>query len=70
MISQLERLMHYPMVRSRIEQGKLFLHGWHYLIGQGKVLIFDVERQRFVPTDVVMDDRAEGGESVSIYQLQ
>lgn len=67
-VMQLERLMHYPMVRSRVEQGRLFLHGWHYLIEQGKVLILDVERQGFVPTDVVMD--AQGTPGAAIYQLQ
>ena len=40
---QLERLMGYPMVRSRVEAGGLYLRGWHYLIEEGRVLVLDVE---------------------------
>lgn len=49
-VLQLERLMGYPMVRRRVEQGRLFLHGWHYVIEEGEVHVFDVERGRFVPS--------------------
>lgn len=48
-ILQLERLMTYPMVRERVEQGKLFLHGWHYTIEEGEVSILDVHSGMFVP---------------------
>jgi carbonic anhydrase len=48
-VLQLERLMGYPMVRRRVEAGQLFLHGWHYVIEDGEVHVFDVERGRFVP---------------------
>lgn len=48
-VIQLERLMGYPMVRRRVEAGQLFLHGWHYVIEEGEVHVFDVERGRFVP---------------------
>lgn len=46
-VLQLERLMQYPMVARRVEQGKLFLHGWHYLIDEGKVLVLDIHSGRF-----------------------
>jgi len=48
-VLQLERLMAYPMVRRRVEQGRLFLHGWHYVIEEGEVHVFDVESGSFVP---------------------
>ncbi|MCH7342353.1 carbonic anhydrase [Pelomonas sp. CA6] len=48
-VLQLERLMGYPMVRSRVEQGRLSLHGWHYVIEDGEVNVFDVHQGRFVP---------------------
>lgn len=48
-VLQLERLMDYPMVRSRVEQGRLSLHGWHYVIEDGEVHVFDVQQGRFVP---------------------
>lgn len=46
---QLERLMTFPVVRERVEAGALALHGWHYIIEEGNVLILDYESGRFVP---------------------
>ncbi|MFW5952426.1 MAG: carbonic anhydrase [Gemmatimonadota bacterium] len=46
---QLERLMTYPSVAKRVEAGTLALHGWHYIMEEGRVLALDVERQEFVP---------------------
>lgn len=48
-VLQLERLMDYPMVRREIEAGRLTLHGWHYVIEDGEVHVFDVQRGDFVP---------------------
>lgn len=48
-VLQLERLMDYPMVRSRVERGELKLYGWHYVIEEGEVHVFDVRLGRFVP---------------------
>lgn len=48
-VLQLERLMDYPMVRARAEAGRLSLHGWHYVIEDGEVHVFDVQRGGFVP---------------------
>jgi carbonic anhydrase len=45
---QLERLMEYPMVRSQVERGALTLHGWHYVIEDGDIHVFDVEKGGFV----------------------
>ena len=47
-VLQLERLMDYPMVRSRVEARQLSLHGWHYVIEDGEVHVFDVQTGRFV----------------------
>ncbi|HYD76971.1 carbonic anhydrase [Ramlibacter sp.] len=46
---QLERLMDYPMVRERVEAGRLALHGWHYVIETGEVHVIDAAQGRFVP---------------------
>lgn len=46
---QLERLVHYPIVAERVERGELFLHGWHYLIEDGQVMVLDVAGGGFVP---------------------
>jgi carbonic anhydrase len=48
-VVQLERLMAYPMVRERVETRQLSLHGWHYVIEDGEVHVFDVQRGDFVP---------------------
>ncbi|MDO8419020.1 MAG: carbonic anhydrase [Rubrivivax sp.] len=48
-VLQLERLMDYPMVRERVEAHQLSLHGWHYVIEDGEVHVFDVRRGGFVP---------------------
>ncbi|MCV2356364.1 carbonic anhydrase [Paucibacter sp. B2R-40] len=48
-VLQLERLMDYPMVRSRVEAGQIALHGWHCVIEAGEVNVFDVNLGRFVP---------------------
>jgi carbonic anhydrase len=47
-VLQLERLMGYPMVRERVEAGRLTLHGWHYVIEDGEVHVFDVHSGAFV----------------------
>lgn len=48
-VLQLERLMGYAMVRERVEAGALALHGWHYVIEEGEVHVFDVKTSSFVP---------------------
>jgi len=48
-VLQLERLMAYPMVRREVEAGRLTLHGWHYVIEEGEIHIFDVQKGSFVP---------------------
>ncbi|MFO1515305.1 MAG: carbonic anhydrase, partial [Lysobacterales bacterium] len=48
-VLQLERLMDYPMVRERVEANRLALHGWHYVIEEGEVHVFDVRRGGFIP---------------------
>lgn len=48
-VLQLERLMGYPMVRKQVEAGKMALHGWHYVIEEGEVHVFDVKSGQFVP---------------------
>ena len=51
-VLQLERLMDYPMVRREVEAGHLTLHGWHYVIEEGEVHVFDVQRGDFVPASL------------------
>ncbi len=45
---QLERLLTYPELRARVEDGRISLHGWHYIIEEGTIDILDVARGAFV----------------------
>jgi carbonic anhydrase len=51
-VLQLERLMDYPMVRRAVEAGRLSLHGWHYVIEDGEVHVFDALKGGFVPASL------------------
>jgi carbonic anhydrase len=55
---QLEHLMTYPMVRRGIESGRLALHGWHYLIEEGRVLVLDIASGRFEPVGATTKEDA------------
>jgi carbonic anhydrase len=48
-IVQLERLLTFPMVRERVDAGRLALHGWYFDVSTGDVLVLDVETGSFVP---------------------
>jgi carbonic anhydrase len=47
-VLQLERLLDYPMVRREVEAGRLTLHGWHYVIEDGDIHVFDAQKGGFV----------------------
>jgi carbonic anhydrase len=47
-ITQIENLKTYPVVRSRLHQGKLNIYGWVYEIETGEVLAYDPNTQSFV----------------------
>jgi carbonic anhydrase len=68
-VLQLERLMGYPAVARGVAAGAVFLHGWHYLIEEGRILVLDVDSGKFVPTDVAMSS-AKHDDDAAHYQLQ
>jgi carbonic anhydrase len=51
-VLQLERLMGYPMVRRRVEAGQMTLHGWHYVIEDGEIHVFDAQQGDFLPASL------------------
>jgi carbonic anhydrase len=51
-VLQLERLMRYPMVQRRVEAGALSLHGWHYVIEDGEIHVFDAQQGDFLPASL------------------
>lgn len=48
-LTQLENLRTYPVIRSRMHQGKLNLYGWIYQIENAEVLAFDPNTEEFEP---------------------
>ncbi len=47
-LTQLENLQTYPVIRSRLHQRNLTLHGWIYRIETGEVLEYDLESHDFI----------------------
>lgn len=47
LIFQIENLLTYPAVKRRVEEGTLFLHGWHYDIKNGTIEYYDDESYQF-----------------------
>jgi len=48
-VYQLDNLLSYPAVKHRVEEGTLFLHGWHYDIENGHIDYYDDEDYEFKP---------------------
>lgn len=48
-LTQIENLRTYPVVRSHLPTGKLTIHGWIYNIEDGSVLTYDRANHTFVP---------------------
>lgn len=46
---QIDNLKTYPIVRSRLLQGKLQIYGWIYHIETGEILAYDEETHTYVP---------------------
>ena len=48
-LTQLENLRTYPVIRSKMHRGHIRLHAWVYQIETGEVLEFDAVRNLYVP---------------------
>ncbi len=48
-VYQLDNLLTYPGVKKRVDEGTLFLHGWHYHIEHGDIEYYDDENYEFKP---------------------
>ena len=46
-VYQLDNLLTYPAVKRRVEEGTLYLHGWHYDIENGHIEYYDDENYEF-----------------------
>lgn len=63
-LTQIDNLKTYPVVRSRLYQGKLKIYGWIYMIETGEVLAYNPEthsyvqpQSQLVASDMDMSDR-------------
>jgi carbonic anhydrase len=48
-VLQLEHLLEYPAIQKRVQEGKLYLHGWFFRIENGEVEYFDSAKELFLP---------------------
>jgi len=46
-ISQIENLLTYPSVKSKVDAGELSIHGWMYDIQSGEIEYYDAESSQF-----------------------
>ena len=55
-VYQLDNLLTYPAVKKRVEEGTLYLHGWHYDMENGEIEYYDDENYEFIP----LGEKSEG----------
>jgi len=48
-ISQIENLLTYPSIKSKIKTGEISIHGWMYDIESGEIEYYDAESSQFQP---------------------
>lgn len=48
-VTQIENLLTYPYVKSRVNEEKLFIHGWYYDIETGAIEYYDPDSYQFRP---------------------
>ncbi|KAF3884008.1 MULTISPECIES: carbonic anhydrase [Nostocales] len=48
-LTQIENLETYPVIRSKLHAGKLSLHAWVYEIETGQIVAYDANNRKFVP---------------------
>lgn len=54
----LDHLLSYPWIRTRVEAGRLTLHGWYFDIEAGALLAYSPRRQEFLPLVCPLDPAA------------
>ncbi|MBR8833758.1 MAG: hypothetical protein DSM106950_06885 [Stigonema ocellatum SAG 48.90 = DSM 106950] len=50
-LTQIQNLETYPVVRSKLHSGQLYLHAWVYEIETGKVFAYNASKSQFVPIE-------------------
>ena len=58
-ISQIENLLTYPSVKTRIDSNEISVHGWIYDIESGEIEYYDPEISQFVPLSSLREEKSE-----------
>jgi len=61
-LTQIENLKTYPVIRSKLYQGKLQIYGWIYHLETGEVLAYDPQTHAYVPPQTQILDSASQAE--------
>jgi carbonic anhydrase len=59
-LTQIDNLKTYPVIRSRLYKGKLKIYGWIYLIETGEVLAYDPETHAYVSPHSQLTEEGNG----------
>ena len=59
-LTQVENLKTYPVIHSRIYQGKLSIYAWVYLIETGEILAYDPVSHSYMPPQTQIDLQTKG----------
>lgn len=61
-LTQIDNLKTYPVIHSKLYQGKLKIYGWVYHLETGEVLAYDPESHAYIaPQSQLRDDESEDG---------
>ena len=47
-VSQIKNLLTYPAVKKRVDEGKIYIHGWMYDIHTGNIQFYDPESNQYL----------------------
>ncbi|UBF28216.1 carbonic anhydrase [Kovacikia minuta CCNUW1] len=59
-LTQIENLQTYPVIHSRLYQGKLRIYAWIYMIETGEVMAYDPETHCYIPPQSQIQETSSG----------
>lgn len=54
-VSQIEHLLTYPLVKKGVDEGRLYIHGWYYDIATGDIDFYNPNNNQFEPLRSLTD---------------
>ncbi len=67
-LTQIENLRTYPVIRSKLFRGDLSIHAWIYNIELGEVLAYDAEKHAFMPPSSKINPEMDAVISAATHQ--